>query len=96
MGWGIKYSDYLNKIHPRELESKIEDAENYIKSLEFDLVGLSASSPHEVKDSEGGIWGWIDYVTNKVKTTLEELQEQYVLLYKYRTCLNDTGKVLNE
>jgi hypothetical protein len=96
MGWGLEFKDYLNRGRVANLESDKEEAENYIKSLQFDLVALSASSPHEVKDEGGNPFEWIEYVSMRVRNILNELEEQHILLHKINICIENKDEICQD
>ena len=93
MGWGIIFEDYLSRITINELDIKKEETEEYIRHLEFTMLALLASSPHEVRDVEGNTYEWIDYISGKAKELLEEFKEQTILLHKINICIEDNENI---
>ena len=84
MGWGIEYTHkgLISNVLKDEIEAEIQQCEDLRKHYRDTLLCLSVSSAHEVKDNEGGVFFWEDYVKMRFTEIFDEMMENENLLIR--------------
>jgi len=82
---------FLPRVSLGSLDTKKEELQDYIKSLEQKLLALAAQSPTVNRDCESNEIPWHDYVTAEVNELLQEYRDSSRELYLVGLAIENLG-----
>ena len=92
MSWGIEYDSYLSGVSISGLQDKLTENEDLLQMYRDSLLILCAGTPADVKDEEGNITHWDEFVNMRFNETWNEMLETMCLITRIKDCMESENK----
>ena len=88
MGWGTtyKHEGYLNRIYKSQIESKLRECDDNLRSLWNQITIYMAQTPPAWEDTEYGKRPYAAFLEELIEEIREEMEENIILRYKLQEC----------